>query len=318
MSRGCSLSEVALQNTVASTDVDGGLTTSAANGFTAETLEYHRYLEKLPFRDPAPSSRLLDSLRRIVERRFLLYQFVRREVSLRYKQTLLGVGWALFQPLTAMVMFTIVFGRFLNVDSEGAPYIVFVLAGLVPWTFFSSGLINGSQAVVAASGIIGKVPFPPELLPIAGVLVACIDFLISATILFLMLVFYGRPITGWYSLIPFLIVLQLAFTLSLAFAFAALNVQYRDVRYVLPFLLPLLMYAMPIGYSFDAVPHEWRWPLVIVNPMAAIIDSYRKILLSGAAPNWPFLAAATAEIGVLVLFAYKFFKQREKAFADVI
>lgn len=280
--------------------------------------EYYDYLESCPFRDPAPPTAIFESLKRIIERRYLLYQFVRRELSLRYKQTLLGVGWALFQPLTAMVMFTIVFGRFLKVDSEGAPYIVFVLAGLVPWTFFSAGLINGSQAVVAASGIIGKVPFPPELLPIAGVIVACIDFLISGSILFLMILFFGRPITPWYLLIPLLISLQIAFTLSLAFAFSALNVQYRDVRYVLPFILPLLMYAMPIGYSFDAVPPEWQWPLVIVNPMAAIIDSYRKVLLAGAAPNWPFLAAASAEIGVFVLFGYRFFKQREKAFADVI
>ena len=280
--------------------------------------EYYRYLESSPFRDPAPSSRLIESLRRIVDRRYLLYQFVRRELSLRYKQTLLGVGWALFQPLTAMVMFTIVFGRFLKVDSEGAPYIVFVLAGLVPWTFFSAGLINGSQTVVAASGIIGKVPFPPELLPISGVIVACIDFMISGSILFLMLIYFNRPITPWYLLLPVLILLQLAFTLSLAFTFAALNVQYRDVRYVLPFLLPLLMYAMPIGYSFDAIPSEWRWPVVFANPMAAIIDSYRKILLSGVAPNAPYLYAAAVEITLLLFFGYQFFKRREKAFADVI
>jgi lipopolysaccharide transport system permease protein len=150
--------------------------------------------------------------------------------------------------------------------------------------FFSAGLINGSQTVVAASGIIGKVPFPPELLPISGVLVACVDFLISGTILFVMLVLTGRPISFWYFLLPVLTLLQIALTLSLAFIFSALNVQYRDVRYVLPFLMPLLMYAMPIGYSFDAIPAEWRMPVVILNPMAALIDSYRKIPLVRSFP----------------------------------
>jgi lipopolysaccharide transport system permease protein len=286
--------------------------------FSESPSRYYDRLATLPFRDPAPPRYLLESLSRVVERRFLLYQFVRRELSLRYKQTLLGIGWALFQPLSAMVLFTIVFGRFLNVDSEGAPYAVFVLSGLVPWTFFSAGLINGSQTVVAASGIIGKVPFPPELLPISGVLVACVDFLISGTILFVMLVLTGRPISFWYFLLPVLTLLQIALTLSLAFIFSALNVQYRDVRYVLPFLMPLLMYAMPIGYSFDAIPAEWRMPVVILNPMAALIDSYRKILLSGVSPRWHYLGLATAEILLLLWAGYKFFKNRERAFADVI
>lgn len=283
-----------------------------------ERTSYFSRLSALPFRDPSPPRTILASLLLVTQRRYLLYQFVRRELSLRYKQTLLGIGWAVFQPLAAMFLFAIVFGRFLKVDSEGSPYIVFVLAGLVPWTFFASGLMVGSQAVVSASGLVGKVPFPLELLPIAGVVVACVDFLINGTILFCLLLFFDRPITAWYGLIPLLLLMQLAFSLSLSFVFSALNVQYRDVRYVLPFLLPLLMYAMPIGYSFDAIPREWVWTVVLLNPMAPIIDSYRKILLIGSSPNWQFLTAALIQIVIMLFVGYKFFKTRERAFADVI
>ncbi len=248
--------------------------------------------------------------------RGLLYFLIWRDIKVRYKQTALGAAWALVQPLMGMIVFTIFFGRLAKMPSDGLPYPVFSLAALVPWTYFSAALGAGSVSLAGYQHIISKVYFPRVLVPLAAVLVPVIDFLIA----FVML----AGLMAWYHLLPGVTVLWLPAFTALAVATAAaaslwlsaLNVRYRDVKYMMPFAIQLWMFATPVAYPASLVPERWRaW--YGLNPMAGVIEGFRWVLLGGPSPG-PMTVVSALVVTVALLTGAVYFRSVEGTFADVI
>lgn len=249
--------------------------------------------------------------------RDLLWLWILREIQVRYKQSLLGIAWAVLQPLALTVIFTVVFSRLIQVDTNGIPYPVFSYVALVPWTFFATSLNFGIASLVNNMNLVTKIYFPREILPLASVGAAFVDFLVSAVILAAMVFFYGlRP--GWTSLwiIPLLAV-QIALTMAVVLFGSAFIVFFRDVRFVVPLLTQVWMYATPIIYPVTSVPQRFR-TLYFLNPMAGIIDGYRKTLLLGELPSPDTIIPGTIVTLVLLVASYVFFKRSEPVFADLI
>ncbi len=269
-------------------------------------------------RDPCEHYGLRAALKSLWLHRDLYVQLVRRELSVRYKQSAIGIAWAIIPPVCMMVIFTVVFSRFLGLKSDGVPYPVFSFTALVSWHFFATGLQNSTESVVRNITLIGKVTFPREIIPLAGISAAAFDFAVASVILFGMLVLYGMPITPAYLLLPLLVLIEVTLITAIALFGSALNVYYRDFRYAVPLLIRLGMYACPIIYSLSAVPRRWRIYYLGLNPMAGIIQGFRDILLHGRAPNMVLLVLSGVVSFVLMLAGYVFFKRLEKTFADVI
>jgi lipopolysaccharide transport system permease protein len=249
--------------------------------------------------------------------RELLYFLAWRDVKVRYKQTALGVAWAVIQPLMTMIVFTIFFGRLAKVPSDGLPYPVFNFCALLPWTLFSRALGESSNSLVANSNLISKVYFPRLVIPIATIVAGLVDFAIAFIILFGMMVYYGiAPSVDIFTLpvfISFAIVTALAVSLWLS----ALNVEYRDVRYTIPFLTQIWMFASPIAYSTTLVPEQWR-TIYGLNPMAGVIEGFRWALLGKVQPNWGLLSVSGVIVLTLLVTGLIYFKRMEKTFADII
>jgi lipopolysaccharide transport system permease protein len=250
------------------------------------------------------------------EFRELLYFLTWRDVKVRYRQTALGVLWALLQPLLAMAVFSLFFGRLANVSSDGVPYAVFNLAGLVPWTFFAFGLNESANSVVGSRQLITKVYFPRLAIPLATVLAGAVDFAIGFVLLLVVMAIYGIVPGVRVLLIPPLLLLAFTTAFGAGLWLAALNVQYRDVRYVLPFLTQLWMFVTPIVYSSSIVPIRWR-ALYALNPMAGVVDGFRWALLGTPGVT---NAIATSVVAAVALAAggAVYFRRMERAFADVI
>jgi lipopolysaccharide transport system permease protein len=248
--------------------------------------------------------------------RELLFFFVRRDLKVRYKQTVLGAGWAIIQPLMAMVVFTIFFGKLAHVPSDGLPYPVFSFAGLVPWTYFASALSAGSSSVGAYQHIISKVYFPRLLIPIAAVLSPILDFLIAFSILIALMLWYGivpGPAVIW---LPLLMLLAIATAAATSIWLSALNVRYRDVRFVVPFAVQIWMFATPVAYPASLVPQKWR-AFYGLNPMAGVIEGFRWALVGGPAPGLMTLVSAVV-VAVALVGGIIYFRSFEGTFADVI
>lgn len=259
----------------------------------------------------------MKNLSNLLRYRDLLWLWTMREVQVRYKQSLLGVAWAVLQPLALTAIFTIVFSRLVRVDTGGIPYPIFSYTALVPWTFFSTSLSFGIASLVNNMNLVTKIYFPREILPLASVGAAFVDFLVSAVILAGMMLIYGvRP--GLVSLwvLP-LLVLQISLTIAVVLLGSALLVFFRDVRFVVPLLTQVWMYASPIIYPVSLVPERYR-SLYFLNPMAGIIDGYRRVLLTGESPDLGTLALGSAVTLVLLIGGYTFFKRAEPFFADLI
>ena len=248
--------------------------------------------------------------------RELLFFLVWRDVKVRYKQTALGVAWAVLQPLLTMFVFSLFFGRLARMASDGLPYPVFNLAGLVPWTFFAFGLNEAATSVVGSRHLITKVYFPRLAIPLATVLAGLVDFAIAFLLLLLVMAWYGI-VPGLEALfvIP-LVLLAFVTALGAGLWLAALNVQYRDVRYVLPFLTQLWLFATPIVYPTSLVPAPWR-PVYGLNPMVGVVDGFRWALL-GSAPPGPALAVSVCAALGLALGGVFYFRRMERAFADIV
>jgi lipopolysaccharide transport system permease protein len=257
------------------------------------------------------------ALRDLVRHRELLWSLTAREILVRYKQAALGVAWAILQPLVLMIVFAIFFGIFCKVPSEGLPYTIFFYLALVPWMFFSTALSFAVHSLSGNAYLISKVSFPREVLPLASVLAAGIDFLIGAVLLVAMLLLYHIPLT-WHALfvVP-LFAIQLVFTIGISLALSAVNVRYRDVRYVLPLLMQVWLYVSPVMYPVSVVPERLRF-FYLLNPMAALIDGYRRCLGHGMVPRGMSLLIATVVSILLLLISYRSFKRSERTFADVI
>lgn len=251
------------------------------------------------------------------EFRDLLYFMVWRDVKVRYKQTLLGILWAVIQPLAAMLIFSLFFGRLAKVPSEGVPYPLFCLAALVPWTFFANGLTISANSLVASSQLVNKVYFPRLIVPLASVLGGGLDLCLALLVLVGVLAYYAILPGASIAFLPVALVMAASASLGAGLWLSALNAQYRDVRHVIPFLTQLWMFATPVVYSGSLLPEPWR-TLYGLNPMVGAVEGVRWSLLgSGDAPGARMAVSAAAAILLLTTGAV-YFRQVERTFADVI
>jgi lipopolysaccharide transport system permease protein len=249
--------------------------------------------------------------------RELLYFLVWRDIKVRYKQTALGAAWAILQPLLTMLVFSLVFGRLAKVPSDGVPYPVFAYAGLLPWQLFARAVTESSNSLVTNQQLITKVYFPRLLLPLATLLGGLVDFAIAFLVLAGMMLFYGIPLTGAVLTLPVFLVLALATALGVGTWLSALNVRYRDVRYTIPFLTQLWLFATPIAYPSSLIPEGWR-TLYGLNPMAGVVEGFRWALLGRVGSIGSVWLVSTAAVAVLLITGVLYFRRMEREFADVV
>lgn len=266
-----------------------------------------------------PDSRmsLTAGLRALWRQRELLASWTWREIKVRYKQSILGVAWAILQPLSLMLVFSLVFTRFLKVSTGDMPYPVFAYTALLPWTFFAASLSFGATSVLNNMSLISKVSFPREILPLAQVAAAGFDFMVASVVLFGLLLFYGyTPGWSWLAVL-ILLAIQVILSSGLALLLSALVVRVRDMRFVVPLALQLWLYATPVIYPVSVIPESWRW-LLRLNPMAPLIEGYRLALLEG---RWPAAADLAPAVGLALLVwlvGFYVFKRTEVWFADIL
>src|SRR5215471_10660442 len=255
------------------------------------------------------------NLRDLWSYRELLYFLTWRDVKVRYKQTLLGATWAIIQPLFAMLIFTLFFGRLAGVPSDGIPYQLFAFAGLLPWMFFSNAVTTSGNSLVGSSHLITKVYFPRIIIPAAAVMAGLVDFAIAFVILAGLMAYYRVPLVWSMSLLPVLVSLTVLIALGVGMWTSALNVKYRDVRHALPFVIQIWMFITPIIYPASIVPQRWQW-LLSLNPLTGMIEGYRTALF-GRSFNWTGLGISSGVALSLLVFSAYTFRRMEKTFADI-
>lgn len=260
---------------------------------------------------------MLTHLRELYRYRDLLLSLAARDIKVRYRQTLLGVAWALMQPLAFMLIFTLVFQKFGKVSSDGTPYPLFSYTGLVPWTFFATSLGLAVNSIAGNMSLVKKVYFPKEVFPIGVVLACFVDFLIASSLVVGLLVFYRFSVNVQIVWIPWLIGLEIAFLIGISLLVSSLNVFYRDVKYIVPLAVQLLMFTTPVIYPTSMVPEHLR-RFFLLNPMAVVVDGVRRVVLHGEPPEFGPLILSTVLVGLFVGLAYGYFKRVEVKFADLI
>ena len=249
--------------------------------------------------------------------RELLYFLIWRDVKVRYKQTALGVAWAVIQPVMTMVVFSVFFGKLAKMPSDGVPYPIFAFTALVPWTLFSNGLTLGTNSLVGSSHLIKKVYFPRLIIPTATVLAGVVDFLVALGVLIILMAIYGIAPTLNTLWLPALLILTLISSLGVSLWLSALNVGYRDVKYVIPFLTQIWMFATPIAYSSSLLKETWR-TVYGINPMVGVVEGFRWALLgTDTKPGFMIVVSALAA-GLLLLSGALYFRRMEKTFADIV
>jgi len=253
----------------------------------------------------------------LTKARELLFTWTLRDFRVRYSQSVLGAAWAILQPFSLMVIFSVIFSAFLRVPTDGIPYPIFAYTALLPWTLFANSLSFAIPSLVSNMNLVSKIYFPREILPLSSILVCFVDFVIASSIFVLMMLFYRIPVGPSILLVPLVLIVQLVLTFGISLLASAINVFYRDVRFVVPLTLQIWMYLSPIIYPVNLVPEKFR-PLYFLNPMAALIDSYRRLILLNQMPDWPYLGLATLVSILLALVSYRYFKQAEREFADLI
>jgi lipopolysaccharide transport system permease protein len=269
-------------------------------------------------RPPAFSLRnLRGDLIKLARYRDLLYTLSVHRIKVRYKQSVLGIFWAILQPLSMMLIFTFIFSLIARMPSEGAPYAIFAYTALLPWNYFSSAVSNATNSLVSHSQFVTKVYFPREILPITYVVSALFDFAVAATLLVALMVYYHvRPTVNAFYAVPIIMVLS-CFALAMSFLLSATQVRIRDVGVAVPLLLQLWLFATPVIYPLTAVPVRWR-SLYMLNPMVGVIENFRQVILRGAAPDLRSLATSAWISVVLLVVSYVYFKRVEATMADVI
>lgn len=265
------------------------------------------------------------NLRELWAYRELLFFLTLRDIQVRYKQTLLGAAWAIIQPLATMLVFWLFFGNLAHMESDGIPYPLFAFAGLLPWTFFSNAVTNSGNSLVGSANLVTKVYFPRMIIPGAAVLAGLVDFAIAFVVLGVLLLGYtirghlgysGPPYSFALFLLPVL-VLQLALLATgVGMWLSALNVKYRDIRYVLPFLIQLWMFATPIIYPLSIVPAKWRWTLAL-NPLTGIVEGFRSLLFARPL-DWSAIGISSTMTVMIILYAMYSFRRMETRFADIV
>ncbi len=250
--------------------------------------------------------------------RELLVFFVWRNILIRYKQTAIGVAWALVQPVLTMVVFTVVFGRIAKLPSDGAPYALLTFAAVLPWQFFANGLTAGSNSIVNAANMVRKVYFPRLFIPLSDCLSGSLDFAISLVLLIGLIAWYRVGVTWHLLLLPVFAVVALLAALGPSLWLSALNAKYRDVKYVVPFIVQAGLYLSPVGFSSSVVPEGWRF-WYHLNPMVGVIDGFRWAILGPAfEPDWAGFAVSMGIVIVLLVSGLYYFRRSERTFADVV
>jgi len=256
-------------------------------------------------------------LREVAEHRELAAFLIWRDIKVRYKQTAFGIAWAVIQPVSSMILFTVVFGRLAQLPSEGAPYPLFTFAALLPWQVFSASLVGSANSVVGSAGLLTKVYFPRLIVPLAASLATLADFLVSFVVLIGLLAWYRVAPTPAILALPLFLAIALATSLGAGLWFAALNVKYRDVQYVLPFVTQLWLFASPVAYSATLIHSPLGRAIYALNPMTGVIQGFRWALLGAPAPGL-LLAPSLLVAAALLVSGLFFFKRMEDTFADVI
>jgi lipopolysaccharide transport system permease protein len=257
------------------------------------------------------------NLRELWAYRELLYFFTWRDIKVRYKQTIFGFAWAIIQPLFMMIIFSLFFGTLAKVPSENIPYPLFSYAGVLPWTLFAAGLDRSSNSLLQDVNLLQKVYFPRMLMPLAGILSPLVDFAIAFIILIGMMLYFGHyPSIVMFWILGFL-VLELMLATGIGLWLSAINVEYRDIRYAIPVLIQLGLYASPVVYSATFVPARFQTVYGLVNPMAGIIEGFRWAILGTKPPSYLIIASVAIIVVILVSGAF-YFRRRERAFADVV
>ena len=256
-------------------------------------------------------------LRDVWQYRELLYFLTWRDVKVRYKQTVLGAAWAIVQPLMTMLIFTVLFGRLAGIKSEGIPYPIFAYAGLIIWVFFSNSVTNSGNSLVGNANLITKIYFPRLIIPAAAVAAGLVDFALAFVIQAFLMIYYRVHITWGLAMVPVLAILATALAFGVGMWLSALNVKYRDIRYAIPFLMQLWMFASPVIYPLTLLPAKWRW-LLMLNPLTGIIQNFRIALLGNEPFDWKSLGISTViTVSVLIYSAFSF-RRMEKQFADIV
>lgn len=257
------------------------------------------------------------NLRELWNHRELLYFLVWRDLKVRYKQTVLGAAWAIIQPFFTMVVFSVFFGRLAKVPSDGVPYPIFAYCALLPWQFFAHALAQSANSVVASERLVTKVYFPRLVIPLAPVLAGLVDFAIAFGVLLAMMLYYGIVPTAAAATLPFLLLLALGAALGVGLWLSALNVQYRDVRYTIPFLTQFWLFATPVAYPASLVPARWR-VLLGLNPMASVVEGFRWAFLGTPGPPVSMVALSVVVVLLLVGTGLYYFRYMERSFADIV
>lgn len=264
---------------------------------------------------PAPPP--FADLASLVRHRELLFSWTLREIKVRYKQSYLGIAWAVLQPLSATIILTLVFSRFLRVPTDGIPHVLFYYSAMLPWALLASALSFGVTSLVNNMHLVKTISFPREILPLATILVSLVDFLVASVIFVCLAAAYDTPLGAAWLWVPLVLLVQLTLMAGAVLYASAVTVFYRDLRFVVPLGLQLWMYVSPVIYPVSLVPDALR-PWYMLNPMAGVIDSYRRVTLLGQAPDAFALSAAALVSSLLLFGAYRSFKRVEPEFADLI
>lgn len=258
------------------------------------------------------------SLPTIWQYRELIYFLVWRDLKIRYKQTIIGAAWAIIQPFFTMVIYTVIFGQIAQISTDGIPYPIFSYSALLPWTFFSVGLAQASDSLVSSGHIIRKIYFPRLILPLARILGCLLDFLLASVVLLIMMMFYNvHPSLISILVLPIMIFSLILVTLSISLWFSALNVRYRDVRYVVPFFIQIWMFLTPIIYSSSEVSHSWQ-VIYNLNPLTSIVEGFRYALIGSENFSWSMFAISSAVTLLVLITGTLYFQRAEITFADTI
>lgn len=251
------------------------------------------------------------------EYRELLYFFVWRDIKIRYKQTAIGAAWAVLQPLLTMIVFTLFFGKLAHIPSEGLPYPIFYYSALLPWMYFAASLQNATNTIVENQRVITKVYFPRLALPLSSVLSGLVDFGVSFLMFVAMMIYFGVRPSATVVWFPAFLLLALLTALGVGLWLSALNAIYRDVRYVVPFLVQFWMFASPVAYPSSLVPEKWRW-LYGLNPMAGVIEGFRWSLAGRGQPPGRLLLVSVGVVALVLLSGVSYFQRMETTIADVV
>jgi lipopolysaccharide transport system permease protein len=268
--------------------------------------------------EAGPRGRFTDDLRELRSFRGTLLAFTERHVRVKYKQAVLGVGWAVIQPLAFVGILSLTVGRIRGVGQDVVPYAAVTLATYVPWMFIQGALNFGAISLITDAGLVRRTYFPRELPVLGTVLATGLDLAVGLALFYALGPVFGARVSGWWALAPVLAIPLAFLAAGVALIISSLAVYYRDFRHALPVMVQLWLFASPVAYKIDTVPENWRLVYVIVNPAAGLLEAFKSILARGVAPHWGYLGISIGGTALITFFGYRFFKRRERLFAEVV